>query len=231
MELADFFIIAMLGALLTLDTTTVLQAFISQPLIACTLIGWAGGDVYLGLQIGMIMQFLWITNIPIGAAIIPGGNGAAMIAAALAIHLNGLFPAHFNIILLLIVLYAILLSYIGAELRLWHRNKNVFLLDYIMKNIDEGELSVLRKAVFSSIILNYFRFFVLIFIGLVIGDLLLANVLKIIPALWNIYAKYTVTALWAIGLGLALTLYDTRDMRKYILIGIGFGIVIMRFMA
>jgi mannose/fructose/N-acetylgalactosamine-specific phosphotransferase system component IIC len=231
MELADFFIIALLGALLTLDTTTVLQAFISQPIIACTLIGWAGGDVYIGLQIGMVMQFLWITNIPVGAAIIPGGNGAAMIATALAIHLNVLFPGQFNIILLLIVLYAILLSYIGAELRLWHRNKNVFLLDYIMNNIDHGGFNVLRRAIYLSVLLNYFRFFIIIFIGLVIGDLLLSNLLKIIPALWNTYAKYTVTALWAIGLGLGLTLYDTRDMRKYIIIGIGFGIVIMRVIA
>ncbi len=227
MELADFFYIALLGALLTLDTTTVLQAYISQPIIACTLIGWTGGDVYLGLQIGMIMQFLWITNIPVGAAVIPGGNGAAMIAAALAIHLNGLFPDHFNIILLMVVLYAILISYIGAELRLWHRNKNVFLLDYIMKNLDDQGFKVVRRAVFSSVILNYFRFFVLIFIGLAVGDLLISYVLAKTPAVWNIYAKYTVSTLWAIGLGLALTLYDSKDMRKYIAVGFGAGLLIL----
>ncbi len=231
MGLAEFFIIALLGALLTLDTTTVLQAFISQPIIACTLIGWAGGDIYIGLQIGMIMQFLWITNIPVGAAVIPGGNGAAMIATTLAIHLNGLFPEHFNIVLLLVVLYAILLSYIGAELRLWHRNKNTFLLDYIMRNIEKSGFNVVRRAVFFSIALNYFRFFTLIFIGLIVGDLALSAVLGSIPLVWNDYAKYTVIALWAIGLGLALTLYDTKDMRRYILIGIGFGIVLMGLLA
>jgi mannose/fructose/N-acetylgalactosamine-specific phosphotransferase system component IIC len=230
MELADIFIIALVGALLTLDTTTILQSFISQPLIACTLIGGLSNDFALGLQIGMIMQFLWISSIPVGAAIIPGGNGAAMISTALAIYLSRQFPELFNIILLLIVLYAILLSFIGAKLRVIHHNKNIFILDYIMKNIDNGGFNVLRKAIIFSVILNYVRFFVLIYLGLIIGDYIISKVLLIVPAIWDLYAKYTVTALWAMGLGLALTFYDNKDMRKYILIGVGVGVIIMAFL-
>ncbi len=228
MELTDFFVIALVGALLTLDKTTLVQAFISQPIIACTVIGWLGHDIGMGIEIGMIMQFLWITNIPVGAAITPGGNGAAMIAVALAIHLNRLFPEQFNLILLLVVLYAVLLSYIGAKLRSWHRNRNVFILDRILKNVDKGDFNILGKSIFISIALNYLRFFVIIFTGLILGEIMLSNIIGAMPSVWNIYAKYTMPTLWAMGLGLGLTLYDTKDVRRYILIGIIMGIIVMR---
>jgi len=229
MELYEFFIIGLVGAFLTLDTTTLVQSFVSQPVIACTMIGWLGNDIGVGIEIGMIMQFLWITNIPVGAAIIPGGNGAAMIAAALTIHLNRLYPEQYNLILILVIFYAILLSYVGAKLRSWHRNSNVFILEHIMKGVEKGDFDVLGKSILFSVVLNYLRFFIIIFVGLILGDMVLSNIIGMTPSIWNIYAKYTMLTLWAIGLGLGMTLYDKKDVRLYILIGIVLGIVTMRF--
>jgi hypothetical protein len=98
-----------------------------------------------------------------------------------------------------------------------------------MKNVEKGNFDTLGKTVLFSAVLNFFRFFVIIFIGLVLGDILLSNIIGTLPAIWNIYAKYTMLTLWAMGLGLGMTLYDKKDVRLYILMGIVLGIVMMRF--
>ena len=135
--------ISLFGALLTLDTKALFQVLISQPLIACTLIGWLTNDIALGLHIGFLMQLLWLSNLPVGAALVPEGNLASIVAAGLVIQLNHQFGDYTNFIILIAALYALGVSCIGAKIVDLLRNWNILFLDKALKLTDNGKLGTI----------------------------------------------------------------------------------------
>jgi len=91
--------LSLIGGLLVLDTTAALQILISQPLIACTILGWFGGNVQLGLHFGLLIQLLWLSQLPVGAAKIPAGNLGSIAGVILALQLSPIFPEYEKMII------------------------------------------------------------------------------------------------------------------------------------
>jgi PTS system mannose-specific IIC component len=135
--------IALIGSLLVLDTTVAFQFLISQPLIACTLLGWFLGDIQLGVQVGMYLQLLWLSSMPIGAAIVPEGNIAAIVITALVIRYNSNYD-NFNTILICSLLFGIGVSYLGGELVVFLRKSNQYLLKNVLSLARRGKLNLLN---------------------------------------------------------------------------------------
>lgn len=69
-----------------LDRVALVQSMISRPLVAGPLTGWALGDPLVGLEVGMLLELLWLGRLPVGAAIPPDDTqvavGATVIAAS-----------------------------------------------------------------------------------------------------------------------------------------------------
>ena len=84
----QIFALSLIGGLLVLDTTAALQILISQPLISCTFLGWLGGDIQLGLHFGLLVQLLWLSQLPVGAAKIPAGNLGSIVGVILSLQLK-----------------------------------------------------------------------------------------------------------------------------------------------
>jgi mannose/fructose/N-acetylgalactosamine-specific phosphotransferase system component IIC len=209
--------IGLLGSLLILDTTVAFQFLISQPLIACTLLGWFMGDARLGLQLGIYLQLLWLSSIPVGAAIIPEGNVAAIIITALVIRYNQNY-ANFNTVLICALLIGVMVSYIGGELVVLFRKFNHYFLKKVLSFARRGNLATLMLINNLALISHFLLMFVLIFMAMFLGDLIFNYVLKI-PLEWDKYFKYTVMALIGLGAGLMLSMY--KEKRHLSLVGIG----------
>ena len=60
------FALSLFIAFLGLDTTIAFQVMISQPIFSCPILGWLLGDPLTGMEIGAMMQLLWLNNIPAG---------------------------------------------------------------------------------------------------------------------------------------------------------------------
>ena len=58
--------ISIVGGLLGLDRTAVGQFMVSQPLVAGPLTGWLLGDATSGLIIGVVLELIWLLDMPIG---------------------------------------------------------------------------------------------------------------------------------------------------------------------
>jgi mannose/fructose/N-acetylgalactosamine-specific phosphotransferase system component IIC len=82
------FSLGLLGALLSLDETAVLQSWLSQPLPAGLLAGIIGGDPVSGATLGLLVQLLVLSNIPVGQ-FRPGEQVAAVVAGVGAMTLSG----------------------------------------------------------------------------------------------------------------------------------------------
>lgn len=76
--------LSVLGGLLALDRTAFLQAMVSRPLVASTLAGAILGDSELGLRCGLLLELLWLMDLPVGGSIPPEEGLAAVLAAAYA---------------------------------------------------------------------------------------------------------------------------------------------------
>lgn len=99
---------AFLASLLAgLDRTAVFQLMISRPIVAAPMTGWLLGDTATGLQIGALLELLWLGRIPVGASIPPDDTQVAIGSTCLAITQYPGAPiplAAFSILCLLVAL-------------------------------------------------------------------------------------------------------------------------------
>lgn len=90
-----------------LDRTAALQVMISRPIVAAPLTGLLLGDPAVGLQVGLLMELLWLGRLPLGAAIPPDDTQVAVGATFLAIvlgEMTGLAGLEFTLLSTLIAL-------------------------------------------------------------------------------------------------------------------------------
>jgi mannose/fructose/N-acetylgalactosamine-specific phosphotransferase system component IIC len=217
-------LIALFGSLIVLDTTVIFQFLLSQPLITCTIIGWFFGDIQLGLQIGFYLQLLWLSSIPVGAAIVPEGNVAAIITATLVLRYHFEYQ-YLNVALVAGVFYGLMISFVGGQLVVVYRKINVKLLDNVLSHIDRGQIGVLNRVPFVSISMHYIMMFFLIMITLSLGDLVFPSIRRV-PVIWDSYCRYGVIGILGIGAGMVITLYEQKKANRYLAVGLLLGAII-----
>lgn len=84
MEWRDCLLAGIVAVAAGLDRTAVFQFMISRPIVAAPLTGWLLGEPLLGLQVGALVELLWLGRLPVGAAIPPDDTQVAVGATALA---------------------------------------------------------------------------------------------------------------------------------------------------
>jgi PTS system mannose-specific IIC component len=220
--------IGLVGSLLVLDTTVAFQFLISQPLIACTVLGWFLGDIRLGLEVGFYIQLIWLSSMPVGAAIIPEGNVASIVVTALVLRYIPVYDLYYTVILLAII-YGILVSYLGGQLTVLYRKSNMFLLRKMLGSAREGNLAGLSGINFVALLFHYSLMLILIIVTLIIGDILFSFV-RYIPVQWEMYFHYGIAGILGVGAGMVVPLFKERSFRAFlaagVLIGVGFFFLI-----
>lgn len=84
---------ALVAWLCGLDRMAVLQIMISRPLVAAPLAGLVLGQPLVGLQVGLLIELLWLARLPMGAAVPPDDTQVAIAATVMAIILAEAMPA------------------------------------------------------------------------------------------------------------------------------------------
>jgi PTS system mannose-specific IIC component len=77
--------ISIVGGLIGLDRTAVGQFMVSQPLVAGPITGWLLGDITSGLIIGVVLELIWILDMPIGNFVPADATIVTVSACAIAI--------------------------------------------------------------------------------------------------------------------------------------------------
>jgi PTS system mannose-specific IIC component len=129
------------GFVVGLDTTAAFQIMVSQPLVACSLLGWMMGDPVMGAMVGVVTQLLWMGKMPVGAATFPDGNLGSLVAAALVIQfrdstaLDGV-----GILLALAVLWGSVTATVGGWLIVIKRKIHTRWVPWFERQAREGKL-------------------------------------------------------------------------------------------
>ena len=128
MLVSDIAFLALMGGVVIVDTTAFGQFLLSQPLIACTILGWLVGDVSSGMLIGIINQLLWLRLVPLGGSVHLQGNFAAIVGGGTTcLLLKSGIPGWYGPILVGLT-FGILCGHLAGYLVPLHRNWNGWLV-------------------------------------------------------------------------------------------------------
>jgi mannose/fructose/N-acetylgalactosamine-specific phosphotransferase system component IIC len=81
-EASAVIVLVLLGAWAGIDSTSTGQFMVSRPVVSASLAGWAAGDPTAGALIGLILEAINLTVLPVGAARYPEIGPAAVISGA-----------------------------------------------------------------------------------------------------------------------------------------------------
>lgn len=140
MSIVDLVIGALIALLCGLDRTAILQLMISRPIVAAPLVAWLLGEPMVGLQIGMMVELLWLARLPVGAAIPPDDTQVAIASSVLAINLGRIMESTGPELVLLCLLVAIPLGKVGQFFDHFSRQYNVRLVTQVEGHLDNGNL-------------------------------------------------------------------------------------------
>lgn len=210
--LANALILGLIGVFCILDSRLLGRLNFERPLITCTLVGLALGDLPTGLTVGASLELMSLGLVHIGAAVPPDMNMAAIICSAFAI----LTDAEVETALAIAIPIAVLGQMLGVVVRMVLAN----LTHVADKAIAEGKF---KKALSMHIgwgtVLYSLMYFVPIFLAVFFGTDLVQKVVEVIPS-WltdglNLSSKF----LTAYGIALLMSSMLNKDMIVYFMLG------------
>lgn len=210
--------ISLWGGLVALDTTAALQILVSHPLVSCSVVGLILGNFPLGFMIGIVLELVWLNEIPVGAAPFAEGNIGATVAASVAI-MTVEQTARSGAVLFLSLMIGVLVSVIGGRLVIFVRyvNSNLY-----HKLINVQSLSTRRivRTHYSGILFSFILGFlltmtsVLLFAKIMFPPLIHVIPERLDPALGLVMATF-------LGAGCGVLFYMFFKQKKWWLIGLG----------
>lgn len=124
MLVTDYLLAALVAMLAGLDRVALVQIMISRPLVAGPLTGLVLGQPMLGLEVGMLLELLWLGRLPVGAAIPPDDTQVAVGATVLTLSMGHILDLSGMPMVILAVLVAIPLGKFGQIFERLARNVN-----------------------------------------------------------------------------------------------------------
>ncbi len=198
--MSTFWLSIIIGAL-SLDTSIAFQMLFSQPIFACTLIGWALGDPLTGMQIGALMQLLWINVAPMGATMFPEGNVASMVVAAITVREAA--PVMEESVFTIAFIIGVAVSITGAWLTVLDRNLNGKILQYALKAAQTAGLKRIMALDVLSILIYFLLMSALAFAAITCGEALIESFPETLLA-WNKKVSLVKPAIWGVGIALSI---------------------------
>jgi mannose/fructose/N-acetylgalactosamine-specific phosphotransferase system component IIC len=205
---ATIAILILLGTWAGIDSTSVGQFMVSRPVVSATLAGWVAGDAAAGALVGLVLEAIYLTVLPVGASRYPEVGPAAVVAGALFARSPG-DPA----IMLTVALFALTWAALsGASVRLI-RKVNIRLMEGV-STVPDAAIVLARRHV-AAVLIDVSRAAVMTATGLVV----LAAAIASVPAWTGTSPAIAHVALWSLaaaGLSAGLHLFGDRRRRLFL---------------
>lgn len=146
MPAASYLMAAGVAVFSGLDRTAFMQLMISRPIVAAPLTGWLLGDTLAGLQVGAMVELLWLGRLPVGAAIPPDDTQVAIGSTVLAITMGNRMELLDPAFVILCTLIAMPLGKVGQLFDRWARNWNGRLLQKAQDSLAEEQFRAAEQA-------------------------------------------------------------------------------------
>lgn len=136
---------ALVALLAGLDRTAVLQAMLGRPLVVAPLTGWLLGDAAAGLTVGALLELLWLSRLPVGAAVPLDDTQVAIGATVLALAVAPALALSGSGVVPLALLAALPPGKASQGLERWIRTRNRRLFQRAEAALAAGELRRMER--------------------------------------------------------------------------------------
>lgn len=222
----ELIIISLFGGIVAMDTTASWQVMISQPLVACSIIGLLFGNPQLGLLVGILLELPWLTEIPAGGTHISEGNLGSIVAAGLAIRLVEHEINTENIVLIFSILWGILVTWIGEKLVESMRKTNVMFAYRADKAAAQANYKKITLLNIGGIGHALSLGTLLVAISYSIGTLILSKLVALVPPFFDQAFGYGKIGMLALGAGTMIGMFLRRENLRYFLVGLIIALLI-----
>lgn len=188
-------------AIIEMDTTYFGQFLFSRPTCTGAIMGYLCGDFFLGLQLGVFTELLFIDFVPIGGVVPPSGA----ICAGTSIIISAYFGADLYFSFFMGLMLALSFSHIEKFLRKY-RSK---LLPIIEKQIVEQKITPFG-LIFQSFLLEYLAVFIFVLTATTIFGPLLYHLGGRIPQSIHVAFKFSYFLVPWIGLSMLFISFSTK---------------------
>ena len=188
-------------ALLEMDTTYLGQFLFSRPACAGAIMGYICGDFFLGLQLGVFTELLFIDFVPVGGFVPPSGAVCAGMGVILSIYFD--MDIYFSFFIGLIL--SLLFSLVEKALRKY-RSK---LLPVIEKELAEGVLNP-SSLIAQSFLVEYMAVFIFILVMATLLGPAFCYIDEHIPQSLHIAFKFSYFLVPWIGLSMLFVSFSTK---------------------
>ncbi len=188
-------------ALLEMDTTYLGQFLFSRPTCIGVIMGYLCGDFFLGLQLGVFTELLFIDFVPVGGFVPPSGAICAGMAVILSVYFN--MDIYFSFFIGLIL--SLLFSLVEKALRKY-RSK---LLPTIEQRLVEGSLTP-GSLIVQSFLVEYMAVFIFVLIMATLLGPAFCYADEHIPQSLHIAFKFSYFLVPWIGLSMLFISFSTK---------------------
>ncbi len=205
-------VIGLIGVICILDSRFLGRLNFERPLITCTLVGVALGNVPVGLAVGASVELMSLGIVNIGGAVPPDMCMAAIITSAYAI----LTSATTETALALAVPIAVLGQIIGVM----GRTLLGMLTHVADRAIEEGNFSKARRVhILWGTIIYSLLYFIPIFLAIYAGTGVVEAIVSAIPVWLTSGLNLATKFLTAYGLALLLSTMLNKDLAVFFFLG------------
>ena len=212
------------GGIVALDTTAALQILISHPLVSCSMIGLLLGNFPLGFTIGIILELIWLSELPVGAATFSEGNIGSTVASAVAIitfeQTTRISPS-----IALSLLVGLFIAHVGGRLVILMRQINSYFYNNLLSRNTITEKHVARTH-YLGIAFSFLLGALLTAAGFVtFGYFIVPPLVALAPRTVDPIFDQIGAAFLGIGSGVLTYMFFQKQKWWLFVIGIIFGIM------
>lgn len=207
--MTELLFVGFLATVFTTDAVVLGQFGFSRPIVCGPLLGYLLGDITLGLNIGVILELIWINTIPIGTTLVPDVTAATALAVYWSRHLlSGMDSSRVAIVMALI--FALPISFVFRKSDLILRRLNSYWNKKIEAAVDNDDFCVLDRVVYFSFLIFVVKNFILFLITLPLYKFLLPLLYIVSNSVVSDGLENAFKLLAAVGIGVFLyNFYDS----------------------
>ncbi|MDO9516016.1 MAG: PTS sugar transporter subunit IIC [Syntrophales bacterium] len=201
--------VALLGGVICLDRVF-LQAMISRPIVAGSIIGVVLSEPFTGLIIGAFIELLWIDRLPMGLYIPPNDTVAAVLATAGTILVGRELGSFSRELIALAILLFLPSAILARQVDVWIIKTNDRLSQKAAEYARLGDIKGLAREHRYGLVKVFAGAFLIIFVCLVPGVVFLKWTFPILPERVLKALLYTYFFIPILGIAVALNTIKLR---------------------
>ncbi|MDH3258399.1 MAG: PTS sugar transporter subunit IIC [Deltaproteobacteria bacterium] len=158
----------LLSGLIYLDRVAVVQMMIHRPIAVAVITGALFNRLPECTAVGVLLEMLWVSRLPVGASVPPDDTGAALFGTVAIAYLSFVREVGFADIAL-VGSVSVFIGEIGREMDILVRRLNGKISRYAIAGVELGDLGTVSSCLYASIVLWFVAGVILSFSWIVLG--------------------------------------------------------------